>query len=583
MSDDELIEQLRAELQQAHAQVQVPAGSVVATLRTAHRRRWRRRALAGVAGVAALGVGVAAVSRTGDDDPGTLVSGDGPLSTDAAVVLAAPASVPVVAPVASAAAGVDPPPAQRVDSSFRWVDVTAPAEANAGAGWVGRVPGVVVAPDATVWYTSDAISFEPLQPEPPSGPPRAWLGDGDTLYAAGADAAGGLAVDVSADRGRTWQTVVLPVDPHALDGLAHVTPMVSVSVYVTDAAPLVSVRLSAELDMGGLDVPTETSGHLIDATGVTFFVGACGEPVGGSGTAVPAPCERVAMTWDELGVSPEAAAAIATPQARLFDVSSGVATEVAPPDGFDIVIGADNGLLHASATGREDAGALFRYRGAATWEPVVLPAAVPGDSVPYWTGARLFAVTLLGDDLAPALVTDAGTGPTTLGLTGLFPDALLQPIDLGATTEVLAISAQVRDDAFADGPIEVTSGSVVVRSEATLDWTVVGTDGVPIDGATIEFGAPGSGFTVLDAAGETLATFDEGAYATLRDTQPIRTWVVLTTRDGEEVAADDLADVLAVAGGTIVGAEVHPVGTQLVVTVSLDDGSTRTVRGTPDS
>lgn len=593
MSEQELIERVRAELQRAHARVVVPPGSAPAAVRTAHRRRRRRRILAGTGAIALVSGGLLVATRSGDD-AGTLVSGDGAPSSDAPVVAApvttAPASkapptagpsttTPSIAATMAATMAADVPSAQLVESAYRWEDVTPPVERQAPLGWVGPVPGVVVGSDAsgmTAYYTADGIAFDPLDPEPPSGSPSAWLGDGDALYAAGAEVDGEFTVDVSADRGTSWRTVLLPVDVHALDGVDHITPRTGVELLPTDGAPLVSVRVAADLDLSGLDVPDGFSGHLVDDAGVTFMVGTCGTPIEGDGVDDTTPCDPIVMTWEQLGVGADAVAALRSPLVRLFDVSAEAPREVAPPPGYDSVFALEGGLLRGSPGDGPDN--LFRYR-ADGWEPVEVPPGWTEAGVePYPTDTRTLGVTRVGEPSIAAIVSEAGT----FGLAGLFPETRPEPRRIVAAADTLAVIAELRGDALADGPIEVTSGSVVVQHAAdAFDWSIVDTSGTPIDGATIEFGAAGGGFAVLGPDGTSLATFDQAAYDTLLDTEPVRGWSVLTTTDAEHVAADDLAELLAVDGTEIADAAVHAHGDGLVVTVVLADGTIRTLRGVP--
>lgn len=606
MSESEQVERLRDELKQALSQIKVPAGSVVETVRAAHRRRRRRRLLTGsAASVLALG-GLVAAQRWSDQDGNSFATASDPAATQPDAALAPPTTVgdlmtsrpgSTAAPTTTEVEA-EPPPATLVDSAYTWIEVTPAADRRAGAGWAGSVPGVVVGSAVrpgtdgeliwTVFHTDDAASFERLDPQPPSGQPRAWYGDGDTVYAVGAERDGRLVVDTSDDRGSTWTTVALPVDTEALAGLEHVVPRLDAGALRTDAGLLVQVQLAADIDTRDLGLPAEASSRRIDQQGITTYIGGCGVAIDGDGADTTEPCDPTLYTWDALGVASEAVEAAFSPQWWLFDVSDGTAVEVAPPVGTTVVTGLDDGLVRAFADAA-GGGELYRYRGSSGWEPVVVPSELAGaDVLPYWTADRLFAVTYAGDLGEPVLVsgpTAAADGLTARSLAGLFPDERLQPLDIDVSSDALAVAAQVRIDALADGPIEVTSGDVAVQRRAgMLDWTIVdAAGGDQIAGATVALGEEGGGFSVVGADGSLLATFDRSAYEALLDTEPIRTWVVLTSADGVQVAADDVAELLGTEGSGITAVDLHAVGEQLVANVTLADGTTRTLAGTPIS
>lgn len=567
MSDDELVEQLQAELKQVFDATRVAPGSSVAAVRSAHRRRRRRRSmLTGAAAVAVLAGGTVAVRQVRTDDSlATGASGPG----DAAAEPVAELSV-----AGTTAAPSSPPPATVIDSPLVWADVTPAAGDQAGPSWSGEVPGVVVVSQdgrSELWWTADGIEFARLAADPPSGDPARWYARGELVVGAGAEVDSRLMVDVSTDRGVTWSTVALPVDPHALDGLDHVVPFVSTAVLPTDGVPLVTVTMRADLDPSGIAALDGVGSYLMDESGVTVFAGGCGQPIEGNGVDETTSCDATSYTWDELGVAPAAAAALISPTSRVFDVSGSTAVEVAAPDGYVGVYAAERDVVGATPVTEGQPEGLFRYVGGA-WQAVIVPEQIAGSgAVPSTAGDRTFAL------VAEGLYSDGEAGPTVVGLGPLVDAARIEPVRLITTPTGAAITAQVRVDALAEGPIEVESGGVVVRRTGqAIDWFVLDQRGAPITGATIEPGEPGRGFRVVAADGSQLASFDEAAYQRLLAAEPIETWVVLTTQDGRSVAVDDLAGVLGIDGGEITSVDLHAAGERLIATVGLSDGTMRT-------
>src|SRR5690606_18744071 len=108
-------------------------------------------------------------------------------------------------------------------------------------------------------------------------------GDGDTVYAIGAEAGGAVVVDISTDRGQTWTTVPTPVRRDAVPTAEHVVTEVNVEPKPVGSAVLVSLQVRPEFDAGGIELGQPTSGYRLDQQGVTFMVGGCGVSIDGDG------------------------------------------------------------------------------------------------------------------------------------------------------------------------------------------------------------------------------------------------------------------------------------------------------------
>lgn len=357
------------------------------------RRRQRRRAVVGVAAVAgvcaASVVAIETLSRPSSE--GSIVAA--PVGTEEAT--ATTITVSSEPEVATTIAGpIDTLPAApitTVDSPFVWNRVDpgsseavtvfwgGPEPTMAGSGpfvaW-STSPGVTDSYSQVMWRSDDGIRWEQVTDTPRIGSRSVaerngrFFAYGTTPATASSGRKSDLALGVSDDGGRTWDTKMLPIDTSALaaePGVASVG-VNATSIATSAAGVLVSAQISASIDFLSLLPPEYRDGGFeYDDTGITMRSGAClstvttvtgygtvAEPASTipadttpagtePATSVPvgAPgCPSERFTWADLGVSEIAARASLSPETRVFLSTDGETfEEIDAPAASDTWIG----------------------------------------------------------------------------------------------------------------------------------------------------------------------------------------------------------------------------------------------------
>lgn len=636
---------LRAELHDASARVHLAPGSELTAIRTAHRRRQRRRAVVGATAVVAVGAGTTvAIQQLGKTSPGDIVVGNtGTSLVDQAV------TDPGVTTTIVAGAGlpqIDAQPPVRVDSRYTWNVLTPDAAATLGP-WRGRVPGVVIAtapgaapgpngmPEPRAYYTADGVTFEALDVAPSTvmNPGRPMFADGNSIYRVGtaagvaADAANPMLVEVSDDRGASWNTVELPLDTHALRSLPFVVPSFVTNAVTTDAGVLVAVTGRVDWDYRQLvDGFPYWEPH---PDGVVAGNGPCG-PVattmplytvptttagsGPAGTvpahAIPDECTTRLHTWAELGVPQESIDAVGdgvSSTTSLFLLVDGQPTEVAPPQGFsDIVIDHYRGGLVGSGPGDgpDVARSMLTLTADRTWVTTPIPPTVTmSGGMTQASATHQFALmssTGLGYDVLGSSNGGGEWAYTELaGLHSDIPFPMFGSTSSTATDDGYAGVVQIRTDTVAQaGGVSFDIGSATLSRSDASGMVVVTDDatGALIEGWTeqwsTEASTPGAPAAVdfVGPDGTVLGSMSTADYEVLQssgyDAAP--SWFVVTTADGVNIASESVAELAGVSEAEISNVRVNAVGRQLIVSVVLTSESTpgvleqRILVGTPN-
>ncbi|HWL42863.1 MAG TPA: hypothetical protein VNQ73_07960 [Ilumatobacter sp.] len=632
MNTPDPFRRLRGQLHDASSQVRLTPGSEQATIRAAHRRRNRTRALVGATAAVAVGTGtVVAIQQLGKTSPGQVAFGDGDGVASEDVIVAGSTVVPGLATAPGVAPGSAEwfagfpatVPAQPAESSFEWAVMSPEAADAVFYRSSGSVPGVVIASapgtagGPRAFYTADGNQYEEIALDPPNGDKRWTLADGDTIYSIGTGpgfapgSPGPLYIDVSPDRGETWSQAQLNEEPD--DALPGVRRNYQLSLGLTDAGMLFVVSAHAALDTEqlpglergwvgwteeGLIVPDgdcdlygpapttvvapeewpyypESSSTTTVPGGQTPVSTTPGE-VATTTTGMVGACEQGIVSWAELGIPPESAAAITAGVPIELDaylVVEGQPELIGLP--AEAVGGASlgqDGVLHTYGA---DGNLQGRFELAAdrTWQ------ALPTLPFERWTAGPQAETTggqvvpLNGPDGALVLAssTDGAnwTYASTSDIVGTTEQVLFQ--QFGSTPDAL-VSVVGRPPTEAPDPADdVVVGGITARWDAsTYQWDFFQADGTPVDPATVTLTVNGD-IVVNGPEGSPLATFPELAYQ--RVDEPVEYFVQSTT-DGVHVAHDALTELIGMPDAEIGGiSPITSMGRLAVIKVHVRDGA----------
>ncbi|MGH9273087.1 MAG: hypothetical protein ACRDZU_00445 [Acidimicrobiales bacterium] len=500
MNDDDRLTRYLAD--QASALTLSPADPA-AVVRRGSRRRNRRRA--GIAGVAALAVGVASFSVITRDEPDATVD-----SGLAAAVVASPLDWTVISPEV----GLGYSRATTVVDGSIYSLSTAPGPYDGEGSFE---PSLYRSDDGAGW---SEVSL------PTGVRPSSLAAAGGTLYAIGTAPAGGgrdLVVSASTDGAASWSSVTLPAEVAGLEARHPGEIVISQpSVAATDATHLVAtVVVTANPDVEALlpGVADPNAGWEITPDGVTVYELApcedakCGADVpvtvvDGEEGAVrragdPEPMEpkvRGTYTWDELGLDPELRSliggrthAFAADDGETFeevtlpgDVSGWGGQVLATDDGYRLFLGGgrDNASTHVlrSADGHtwveagtiagspQSAGLLggrpavavygvdgftgvFVNRSGDSWMPLDLASAVDGANSSEGVGEVAFGP--LG--VAAVLWTDGSPGGTHI----------VHSLD-GTTVSSISVQDHIAEPGAVMG-VSVSADAILIRVDAPND------------------------------------------------------------------------------------------------------------------
>lgn len=624
MNAPDPFDRIRGQLRRAATEIRLRPGSELATIRAAQRRRTRTRAFVGAATVVAVGGGTAVAIRqlgTTSSDGLAVGTGDGTVP-DRAI---APGPTAVLAPTTTVVypAGSVPPgspevptqPAQLVDPTYTWNALTPEAATTLGP-WRGRVPGVIVAtapgpndpnsmPTPKAYYTADGITFEPLDA---TGSQSLNAGgrlfaDGDSIYRVGTapgvaeDSANPMLVEVSTDRGVTWETIELPLDTHRLRALPYVAAYHSVDVVSTGAGALILVNEQVGWDYRQIE--QLEVGAYIESTPDGFLIGEqpCGPVATTTPPYVPAPtvpdsipdtrCSSRLYSWDELGIPTESVEAVmnqtAASRLSMYRVVDGEAVAVDPPEGVSVLSsdGSGDGALNAYSES-EQAAVHLDLLPDGSWRTTALPPAVSfHGGLPAASATHEF--TMLSPQGLGGNVLAAGVGGewSYTDLRSLYGEFMLvHAMSHAITPDGFAVSVATRPDVVVEqGGVQVAVGSAIVRrtSEFGQPEVVDAASGQPIDGAQVQHvddaaQPSGSAARVVAPDGSVLGEidaldFERGLYPD--QTNVTTEWSLLTTADGLHIAQQSVAELAGVSDADISSVRVNAVDRQLIATVVL--------------
>jgi len=600
---------VRRQLHDASTQVRLAAGSELATIRAAHRRRTRTRAALGATAAVAVATGtVVTIQQLGKTSPGTIQVGTNTGTTPDNPLAPAPTTTTTVV---NGGAGIDVRPAQQVASVYTWNAVSVDAAHAVFGQWQGTVPGIILAtapglaadPNVTpvqhAYYTNDGVTFDPLDIDLRGdlSPGAAAYTDGDSIYRVGTlpgvavTDPNRLLVQYSPDRGATWHTVELPIDTNELRALPHLASGHSISMGSSPAGPVVVVNRFASIDLRELDLGLINS-YSVEADGITVTTGDCTS--GATATMAPAnagvlevgtvaiaptvppgevgaECVTGHHTFAELGIPAEVVEAATTGDGETwaFVVADGRAEPLALPDGATQISPSVSGYF--SAGSREGAWNLYTLSAELTWQRLDQPGAIGLGGQPVSSATRTFGVSYAPD--GPQVIASSdGSGWQYTSLHGLFGE-FDQPetYSSAATPDAAAFGVSVHTDLIAEqGGVSRTAGSVTVsRADNHTDYVVTDSaTGEPVVGAQLDWADEGK-ITVRAADGSQLGAFTADEFAAFDSWDAEPEFAIVTTADGVHVASERIADLLGVSDDEIAGIRVNAVGRQVIVAVSM--------------
>lgn len=617
---------------------------VVSTGKQRRRRRNRLTAFAGV-GVLAAGSAlvVQRLSQTEDTSIqfGEGEVSSEPTTEDEITVVSTPTTEPpspdaedTVAPAeeqappdqgADAGSG-DAPPAELVESNYVWRVVEPDASQAVGMAlysnpWTEFGDGILLstAPGRSddfapmFWRSEDGITWTEYDIDVPFGGRERIVFDGGSIYTVGT-APGIAETDVnplivawSDDEGATWNETALPIDTNAGRDVPMIGGVgVSSNVYPLDeGGVIVMVQHYANLDwelvqsrLAELGYPLETDFMDQDSRGLHVLADqSCTVrqtaplveqtpstiPVGGEYTAPDefGGCALRTITWDELGVPPEAVAASRSPREQAFYIADGQATEIPLPDG------ASSGWSGAGGDGPlvvDTAGQHYRVtRDGAVEVQLDLPPWMFDGMLIGASDTTEFAATQVQDGpFAPSrqqIGANAGDGGWTWSdWSGLVDDEWMTSIAHQAVgpNGIVSVLSSSEDLIAAQGGVSATVDGVrISRSsqQAAPEFVIEATgEVVPLE--RLQYGP--AGLEVLDESGNVVADLSgpdvERAMWGCCDRQPQQRLYVATSADGRRVAVESIAELLGVADTDIASVtRVTPIGQTVVIAVSLQE------------
>lgn len=632
-------ERLARDLRAAARQIDLTPGSELSVVTRGRRRRQRQRRATTFTLVTALtagtAVGVQQLSRNGDDSIAseqvdeTIPTGSTVATDPSAPGTTAPPPPPAqtTPPPVAASTGSDipddVPPAQLVESNMEWTVIEPDSTQavgmalNSGFGSVSRVPGLALstAPgrsddfEIVAWRTDDGITWEQAPLDTPIGRVGSIVVDGSTMYNVGtapgiaATEPNPLVVASSGDDGITWDQVELPIDTNAWRELPFVQEQGGVYAYAVpvDAGVVVIASTSANVDyaeLAELD-PRLVNGWLhAGPEGLTVAADAsC------SGTMPPATidvsgtparqlfpilpsdatyedvCGTELLTFDQLGIPPELAAAL-NGSSRVFVVRGGEATEIDAPAGLGYW-----GEVADRAYFTDLDGAWYVLADGDELVPTDPPSYAFG-SVIGSVGDTTYQLVQTGDMFSsgPDLLVAVGADglETWTDWTGLYGDDLMPYRQAVGTTDtgiVGVVQAQVQQWAR-DGRTEVSAGGLTVRrTSMRVAPTFVLTDtGEEIPMERIANDGANGDFVALDADGAEVArmtaeTANEILYGAGFDGQPPSEWYVETSSDGRNVSVERLAPLLGLEDDSEISSvpRISTDGTRTIIAVTLTE------------
>lgn len=632
-------ERLARDLRAAARQIDLTPGSELSVVTRGRRRRQRQRRVTTFTLVTALtagtAVGVQQLSRNGDDSissqqvDDTIPTPPTDPSAPGTTAPAVPPPVATVAPLVAPTTGIeipdDVPPAVPAEPGMTWTVVEPDSTQavgwtinNYGADTVSRVPGLLLstAPgrsdgyEPTLWRTEDGVTWSVADVGVPIGAPGSVVIDGSSLYNVGTApgiAAGEpnpLRLAASVDGGVSWQETELPLDTNEGRDLPLV---LGASVYgipmPIDGGVFVLVNHSLGLDWEELARTDERLRYgfvEMRSEGVTVPVDpeclptATTIPFGGSSGAlmplVPAeeataepPCltDAELLTWDEIGVPEETAAAVAGASTHAFIVLGDQVTEV------DVQAGLSYAGSFEGAQWLTDAdGGWYRVGRDGT----IVRSEPPGDASGFgWRIGSVGDVSFsmvqrptnfsMSQDIVMATDTESVVWSDW---STLYGDDVLPFRNAVGTTEsgiVSVVQAQVQEP-IRDGDWEVSDGGMTIRrASMRLDPTFVVTDTgeqLPLDRVRLD--TENGDLVAVDRLGNEIARmardtanpilYGAGAGGTV----PPSEWYVETSADGRNVAVERLASLLGVDDAGISSvSRISTDGTRTIVAVTLTE------------